>query len=96
MAVVRKGVKHTLSASRAAQIHRWQLLGAEARKGQKKGKRAGHHAASARARTNVVGTYANAAKWGVAKLVIPTSLVGPVLPGRQFGENFGKGKKRRR
>lgn len=92
----RKGVPHTLTPARAAQIHRWQLLGAEARKGQKKAARAGHHAALTRQRTGVIGTYANAAKWGVSKLVLPTSLVGPLIPGKQFGENVGKTKKRRR
>lgn len=96
--VGRKGVPHKLSASRAAQIHRWQMLGAAARKGQRKAKRAGHHSVLAKERKNVVGSYASAAKWGTMKLLVPTSLVTPAIPGWQPGDRLpgSGGRKRRR
>lgn len=90
------GAPHTLTASRAAQIHRWQLLGAAARKGQKRANRGVAHASAARSRRNVAGSYAAAAKWGVTKLLLPTSLVTPLVPGRQPGDNTRATKKRKR
>lgn len=97
---VQKGVKHTLSSTRAAQIHRWQMLGAAARKGQKHAQKNAHHVQTAKAKRKVVGSYASAAKWGVAKLVVPSSLVSPVIPGWQPGDRLpgasaGRRKKRR-
>lgn len=94
--VARKGVPHKLTPARAAQIHRWQMLGAAARKGQGKAKRAGHHAVSAKNRKSVAGDYAAAAKWGVAKVLLPTSLVTPFVPGYQVGDRVSGTKKRRR
>lgn len=95
---VRKGAPHTLTASRAAQIHRWQMLGAAARKGQGKAKRAGSHASAARSRKAVVGSYGKAVAWGTAKVLLPTSLVTPAIPGWQPGDRVpgaGRGRKRR-
>jgi hypothetical protein len=93
---VRKGVPHKLTPQRAAQIHRWQMLGAAARKGQKKAGRSAHHSVQAKNRKSVASSYAAAAKWGVAKLILPTSLVTPLVPGYQPGDRTrGSAKKRR-
>lgn len=94
--VARKGIPHTLTASRAAQIHRWQLLGAAARKGRGRAQKAGHHAAGAKQRKKVASSYASAVKWGTAKIILPTSLVTPAIPGWQPGDRFpGAGRIRR-
>lgn len=93
---IRKGTPHKVTPARAAQIQRWQMLGAAARKGQGKAKRAGHHAQIAKNRKSVVGDYAAAAKWGVAKVLLPTSLVTPILPGYQPGDKVSGSKKRRK
>jgi len=92
----RKGIKHTLTPGRAAQIHRWQMLGASAKRGRGKAQKAAHSAIRSKNRKDVLGTYASAAKWGVAKLVLPTSMVTPVIPGYQPGDRIsGKRKKKR-
>lgn len=93
---VGKGASHKMTPARAAQLHRWQMLGAAARRGQGKAKRAGHHAAIAKNRKSVGADYAAAAKWGVTKVLLPTSLVTPILPGYQPGDNVKGSKKRRR
>jgi hypothetical protein len=93
----KKGVKKTVTPARAAQIHRWQMLGAAARKGQKKAQRSRHQAVAAKNRKEVVSTYASAAKWGVQKLIMPTSLVTPYAPGYQPGDRTrAKPRKKRR
>lgn len=93
----RKGIPHKLTASRAAQIHRWQMLGAAARKGQKRAAKASHHQSTARAKKRVAGSYAAAAKWGTAKILLPTSLVTPAIPGWQPGDRLpGAGSLRRK
>ena len=87
--VIKKAVKgrpHRITPARAAQIHRWQMLGAAARRGQKKAQKSQHRAVSAKNRKEVASTYASAAKWGVQKLIMPTSLVTPVVPGYQPGD----------
>lgn len=95
--IARNGRPHTLTASRAAQIHRWQMLGAAARKGKGKAQRSAHHSASTKARRSVAAPLASAAKWGVAKVVLPTSLVTPFVPGYQPGDRgFGSTRKKRR
>lgn len=93
---VGKGASHKMTPARAAQLHRWQMLGAAARRGQGKAKRAGHHAAIAKNRKSVGADYAAAAKWGVTKVLLPTSLVTPILPGYQVGDRVSGTKKRRR
>jgi hypothetical protein len=92
----RKGVPHKLTPQRAAQIHRWQLLGAAARKGKKRAAKSAHHQQTARQKKAVVGTYASAAKWGVSKLILPTSLVTPIIPGYQPGDRTSFSPRRRR
>lgn len=84
--VIGKARPKTITPARAAQIQRWQMLGAAARRGQKKAQRKGHAAVGAKNRKEVVATYASAAKWGVTKLLIPTSLVTPMVPGAQPGD----------
>lgn len=84
----RHGTPHKLTAKRAAQIQRWQLLGAAARKGKGRAAKSIHHSQTARQKKNVVGSYAKATKWGVAKLVLPTSLVSPLIPGYQIGDRI--------
>lgn len=91
----KRGAKKSLTPARAAQIHRWQMLGAAARKGQKKARRSQHHAVAAKNRKEVASTYASAAKWGVTKLLLPTSLVTPALPGYQPGDRTRSKPKRK-
>lgn len=93
--VIRKGVPHKITPARAAQIHRWQMMGAAARRGQKKSQRRAHHAVDAKNRKEVASTYASAAKWGIQKLLMPTSLVTPYVPGYQVGDKT-KAKPRRK
>jgi hypothetical protein len=96
---VRKGVPHKLTPARAAQIHRWQMLGAAAKKGRGKAQKAGHHSAITKGRNSVTGSYANATKWGITKLIAPTSLITPAIPGWQPGDKLpgsGVGRRRRR
>lgn len=83
---IRKGVPHTMTPKRAAQLKRWQLLGAAARKGKGRAAKSIHHGQTSKARKGVVGSYAKATKWGVSKLVLPTSLVTPIIPGYQPGD----------
>ena len=92
----RRGIKHTLTPQRAAQIHRWQLLGAAAKKGRGKARKAAHANVLASNRKNVVGSYASAAKWGVSKLILPTSLVTPMIPGYQPGDNISGRRRKKR
>lgn len=94
--VARKGVPHKLTPQRAAQIHRWQMLGAAARKGKGKAQRSAHHATSSKNKKAVASSYAAAAKWGTAKLLLPTSLVTPVIPGYQPGDRVRAGRRRSR
>lgn len=93
---VGKGASHTMTPARAAQLHRWQMLGAAARRGQGKAKRGAHHAQIAKNRKSVGADYAAAAKWGVTKVLLPTSLVTPIMPGYQPGDRVSGTKKRRR
>lgn len=95
--VVRKGVPHKLTASRAAQIHRWQMLGAAARKGKGRAAKANSVAGRAKERKQVLGSYGHATKWGLSKLILPTSLVTPFIPGYQIGDRHpGKGSRKRK
>lgn len=90
---------HKLTPARAAQIHRWQMLGAAARKGQKRASKSAHHDILAKSRRGVAGSYASVAKWGTTKLLVPTSLVTPMIPGWQPGDRLPGapiGRKRRR
>jgi len=93
---VRKGAKKTLTPARAAQIQRWQMLGAAARRGQKKAQKQANRNVGAKNRKEVVSTYASAAKWGVQKLILPTSLVTPAIPGYQPGDRTRATPKRKR
>lgn len=81
-----KGHPHKLSAARIAQLHRWQLLGAAARRGRRTAARDIHHAQRAKGRKAVLGPALKAAVWGVSKTAVPTQLVAPLLPGYQPGE----------
>jgi hypothetical protein len=77
---------HRLSAARIAQLHRWQMLGAQARKGQRTAARDIHHASKARRRRGVVAPLVKATAWGVSKTVMPAQLVAPLVPGYQPGD----------
>jgi hypothetical protein len=88
---------HRLSAARIAQLHRWQMLGAQARKGQRTAARDIHHASRARGRRAVIRPLVKAAAWGVSKTALPTQLVAPLVPGYQPGERtFNPPKLKRR
>jgi hypothetical protein len=67
----RKGKPHAKTAARTAQIQRWQMLGAAARKGKGRAAKSIHHQQTAKARKSFVGSYANATKWGISKLILP-------------------------
>lgn len=93
----RKGIPHKLTPQRAAQIHRWQMLGAAAKKGQRKAATTAHRTQTAKAKRAVVGTYASTAAKGTARLLLPTSLVTPFIPGWQPGDRLpGMGHLRRK
>jgi hypothetical protein len=69
--VTRKQKPHAMTPARAAQLKRWQMLGANARRGKGKAAKAIHHGQTAKARKSFVGSYANATKWGISKLILP-------------------------
>lgn len=84
--IASKARPKTITPARAAQIQRWQMLGAAARRGKKKAQKAGGRGVAAKNRKEVAATYASAVKWGVTKLLLPTSLVTPMVPGAQPGD----------
>jgi hypothetical protein len=85
--VGRAGIPHRLTSARIAQLHRWQLLGAAARKGRRTAQRDIYRANRARYHgPHTVRALARATAWGTSKLVLPTSLVTPVVPGYQPGD----------
>jgi hypothetical protein len=90
-----RGHPHKLSAARIAQLHRWQLMGAAARRGRKTARTDIHHAQKAKARTGgqIKGAI-RAAAWGVGKTVLPTQIVAPLVPGYQPGDRTFKPPKR--
>jgi hypothetical protein len=93
----RKGIPHKLTSARAAQIHRWQMLGAAAKKGQRHAATTVHRTQTAKAKRAVAGTYLKTAAAGTAKILLPTSLVTPLIPGWQPGDRLpGMGHLRRR
>lgn len=84
--IPQRGHPHALSAARIAQLHRWQLLGAAARKGRHTAARDIHHARRAAQRSRIVAPLARAAAWGVSKTAFPAQLVAPLVPGYQPGD----------
>lgn len=78
----RKGIPHTLTPQRQAQLKRWQMLGASARKGKGRASKAIHHQQTAKARKSFVGSYAKATKWGVTKLILPVGTGGLTALGK--------------
>jgi hypothetical protein len=95
MATTRRGIPHTLSSSRIAQLHRWQLLGAAARKGRKTANRDIHHAKRAKSRRAVLAPALKTAAWGISKTANPLQLVAPIVPGYQPGERTYKPTRRK-
>ena len=91
-----RGHPHTLSAARIAQLHRWQLLGAQARRGSHTARKQIHHAQTAKARRRIGAPTLRAAAWTVSKTALPTQLVAPVLPGYQPGDRTYNAPGRRR
>jgi hypothetical protein len=81
-----KGHPHRMSAARIAQLHRWQMLGAAARKGQRTAGRDLHHARKAAARKKTIQPIGRAVAWGISKTAVPTQLVAPFIPGYQPGD----------
>lgn len=78
---------HTLTAARIAQLHRWQMLGAAARKGQRTAARDIYRANRARRNSRqTIRSLARATAWGTSKVLLPTSLVTPYIPGYQPGD----------
>jgi hypothetical protein len=95
VATTRKAIPHQLTAARIAQLHRWQLLGAAARRGRRTASRDIHHATRAKGRRAVLKPALKAAIWGISKTAVPTQLVAPVLPGYQPGERTYTPQRRR-
>jgi hypothetical protein len=88
-AKIEKGVAHKLSAARIAELHRWQMLGASARRGSRIARKEIHHArASAYHGHHGLASFAHAVAWGATKLVLPTSLITPAIPGYQPGDRL--------
>jgi hypothetical protein len=86
---------HRLSASRIAQLHRWQMLGAAARRGSHRASRDIHFAQTAKARSRVAPGALRAAAWTIGKTVLPTQMVAPLIPGYQPGDRTYKPLRRR-
>jgi hypothetical protein len=70
---------HKLSAARIAQMEKWRMLGAQARRGRHIAKRQTFQSRRAKRGTSLVGTYAKAAAWGTQKLVLPLGVGGPIV-----------------
>jgi len=70
---------HKISAKRIAQIEKWRLLGANARRGQHTAKRTAFHNKRAKQGTSVAKAYAKSAAWGTQKLVLPIGVGGPLV-----------------
>jgi hypothetical protein len=71
---------HRLSAARIAQMEKWRLLGAQARRGQHTAKRETFHAKRAKKGTpSVAKSWGRAAAWGAQKLVLPLGAGGPLV-----------------
>jgi hypothetical protein len=70
---------HRISPKRVAQIEKWRLLGAQARRGQHIAKRAAFHQKRAKRGTSVAKAYAKSAAWGTQKLVLPIGVGGPLV-----------------
>jgi|SRR6516165_11223340 hypothetical protein len=86
---IERGIAHKLTAARIAELHRWQMLGAGARRGVRKARTEIHHArASAYHGHHTIASIAHAAVWGVTKTIAPQSLVTPVVPGYQPGDRL--------
>ena len=81
-----RGHPHAMSAARIAQLHRWQLLGAAARKGRHTAARDIHHASKAASRKRVLAPVGRAVAWGISKTTLPSQLVAPLIPGYQPGD----------
>jgi hypothetical protein len=71
---------HRLSAARIAQMEKWRLLGAQARRGRHIAKRETFQSKRAKRQTPSIGkSYTRAAAWGTQKLVLPLGLGGPLV-----------------
>lgn len=71
---------HRLSAARIAQMEKWRLLGAQARRGRHTAKRETFHAKRAKRGSPGIGkSYARAAAWGTQKLLLPLGAGGPLV-----------------
>lgn len=70
---------HRISAARVAQIEKWRLLGAQARRGQHIAKRTAFQNKRAKRGTSVLKGYAKATAWGVQKMVVPIGGGGPLV-----------------
>lgn len=73
-----KGHPHAKTAKRIAQIEKWRLLGAGARRGKHVAARQAFHKKRAKG-SSVVGTYGKAAAWGIQKQVLPVGIGGPIV-----------------
>lgn len=74
-----KGHPHAKTAKRIAQIEKWRLLGAGARRGQHTAARAAFHQKRAKRGTSVVSSYGKAAAWGIQKQILPVGIGGPIV-----------------
>ena len=70
---------HKLSAKRIAQIEKWRMLGAQARRGKNTAKKTNYHRKRAKRGTSVTATYGRATAWGVQKMVLPVGVGGPIV-----------------
>ena len=75
-----------MTPARMAQLHRWQLLGAAARKGRSTARTDIYRKARAAKRKMVVAPIARAAAWGVSHTALPIQMVSPLIPGYQIGD----------
>jgi hypothetical protein len=81
---------HNLSAKRIAQIEKWRLMGAQARRGKHVAQRETFQRKRAKRGRSVTAALAKTSAWGVQKMVIPVGLgggVGAIAKNRLPGYN---------
>lgn len=69
---------HNLSAQRIAQIEKWRLQGAAARRGKHLQQRSTFHAKRAKGKSITAGL-ARSTGWGLQKFVVPVGIGGPIV-----------------
>lgn len=71
---------HKVTAKRIAQIEKWRMLGAQARKGAGVAKKSNYYSSKQKSRNpGIAKTYAKTTAWGIQKMVLPVGIGGPIV-----------------